>query len=132
MKFSTTRKSIELYAENHDFEINFQQLEHDVKSHKEYLSALAYVEGLQNQDVSLVGFKVSENNIQFLPFPMLCVLQSYHHGSVFTYVDRNEDGYVYYKGDDAYPVSHIALEKLWLGSVFFEEKFYFVYLLFVN
>ena len=44
MKFSTTRKSIELYAEKHGLHINFQQLEQEVKTNENYLSALGYID----------------------------------------------------------------------------------------
>lgn len=123
MKFSTTQKSIQLYAETYNLNIDFQQFEQDLKTHKEYPASLAYVECLQKQDIHLTGLKLSENNIDFLPFPMLCVLQDYHHGSIFSYLDRSEEVYTYYKDNQAYTITLRDLEKLWLGPVFFEKGF---------
>ena len=52
-----------------------------------------------------------------------CVLRNYHHGSIFSYVDRSGDGYLFYKGDSSEVITLKQLEELWLGFVFYEKNF---------
>ena len=123
MKFSTTRKSIQLYAEEHNLYVDIHQLEREVKAHENYGSALGYVDCLSQQDIQLSGLKISENNIDFMPFPMLCVLRNDHHGSILSYVHKKGSEYNYYKGDTEGSIALEELKQLWLGFVFYERSF---------